>query len=108
MLMTKKGLAYLVMSIWVPLVIIYMNWCVGALRTLGQHFSLKTLETKRSSLDDPEAAKVLQAEPTERVRCCRMLWYLGPRRANWDLTGIILVVIGISLCGLVSKSIFDR
>ena len=30
----KKGLAYLVMSIWVPLVIIYMNWCVGALRTL--------------------------------------------------------------------------
>ena len=90
------------MSIWVPLVIIYMNWCVGALRTLGQHFSLKTLET--TSLDDPEAAKVLQAEPTEIGRCCRVFGTLeSPRRelgfnrnhscCNWN----------IFCCGLVSK-----
>ncbi len=107
----KKGLAYLVMSIWVPLVIIYMNWCVGALRTLGQHFSQIALETRRSSLGDPEAAKVLQAEPTEIGKVLQdalVPWNL-PENVNWDLTGIILVVIGISfaVASLVKAYLID-
>ena len=82
-------------------------------RTLGQHFSLKTLETKRSSLDDPEAAKVLQAEPTEIGKVLQdalVPWNL-PEDVNWDLKSFSnhsCCNWNIFCCGLVSKSIFDR
>ena len=93
----RRGLAYFVLSIWVPLVIIYMNWCVGALRTLGSHASQQSLLTKRSSLPADEAAKL---EP-QTVEIGKVLqdalrpWDL-PADVNWDITGIILVLIGIS------------
>tara|TARA_B110000238_G_C16105951_1_gene430393 strand:- start:190 stop:1689 length:1500 start_codon:yes stop_codon:yes gene_type:complete len=103
----RRNLAKIVLAVWVPVVIIYMNWCVGALRVLGQQATQKALSVRRSSVSTEQADK-LQPEPVninEVLRESLQPWDVD----KWDLTGVLLVLIGISfaVASLVKAYLID-
>ena len=103
----RRNLAKIALAVWVPVVIIYMNWCVGALRVLGQEATQKALSVRRSSVSTEQADK-LQPEAVninEVLRESLQPWDVD----KWDLTGVLLVLIGVSfaVASLVKAYLID-
>ena len=97
---TKKSLAYLVLAVWIPAVIIYMNWCVGALRTLATAAIMEKAKNRQSSISTEEGEVATKATSETTVNIYDVLWRsLEPwnlNGVNWDFTGVLLVFLGMS------------
>ena len=108
----KKGLAYLITAAWIP-AIIYMNWCVGALRTLGSHHSNLIRQDRKSTITTESQS----VPPDDRTGIYEVLtdalrpWDLQSNdvNVNWELTGVLLVLLGISfaVASLVKAYLID-